>query len=554
VLKEEDDMMKKMIIYIIIIVSILSGKTEAQINCDLTIDENVFDINGNDLDYQPGSVICLKPGNKDYLLIENIHGTKENPVTLINSEGTVVINTDHYYGIKVSHCSYIKLSGNGSSKDKYGIRVERVGQGTGLSVGDLSTDVEVEFLEIANTAIAGVYAKTDPTCNDFSSTREKFTMYNFVMHDCYIHDVLDEGLYIGSSKYTGQVLYDCDTVVLPHVLIGTRIYNNIVERTGWDGIQVSSAEQDCEVYNNVIRHNSYVATPGQMSGMIIGGGSRCKVYNNKIYDGYGDGIDLFGIGFQKVFNNLLVRNGQDYNPDSSTDFKHGIYLGKVDDAVATDELNEIFNNTIVSPKSFGITYSNDQCPGKIFNNAILEPGYTEAGEKAFINITVQENLVEASNNYTSQDVYSARFVSVSEDNLDLQPDSPLVDNGFDISQHGIGFDIDNRTRPFHNFYDIGAYECQSPFISINEKFQERLIVYPNPANDHIKIAFDEPGEHSLIQVINLTGQIILTQQLQPNIKETNFSVSDFKNGNYLLVIKNDQIIFATTPLIIKHYD
>ena len=67
-------------------------------------------------------------------------------------------------------------------------------------------------------------------------------MYDLKIHDCYLHHIADEGFYIGSSKYTGQTIYQCDEiVVLPHIIEGVSIYDNIVENTGWDGIQVSSA-------------------------------------------------------------------------------------------------------------------------------------------------------------------------------------------------------------------------------------------------------------------------------------------------------------------------
>ncbi len=51
----------------------------------------------------------------------------------------------------------------------------------------------------------------------------------------------------------GQTVYHCnDTVVLPHILKGVKVYNNVLENTGWDAIQVSSATSDCEIYNNLI--------------------------------------------------------------------------------------------------------------------------------------------------------------------------------------------------------------------------------------------------------------------------------------------------------------
>ncbi|PJB59012.1 MAG: hypothetical protein CO098_05705, partial [Bacteroidetes bacterium CG_4_9_14_3_um_filter_41_19] len=241
--------MKKLLIIGLLV--IFAGYMEGIAQCDTLIPADVFFIDGTPQQFQPGSTVCLQGGSKDYLYLKNIHGTADNPITFINSGGAITIETNHYYGIKIANCSFIRLTGSGDNEISYGIQVLRVDNGAGISVTELSTDVEIDYVEIANTDIAGVYAKSEPDCL-FNSTRDKFTMYNFWLHDCYLHDIADEGLYIGSSKYTGQTI-NCngkDTTVFPHVIIGARIYNNIVENTGWDGIQVSSAQSNCQVFGN----------------------------------------------------------------------------------------------------------------------------------------------------------------------------------------------------------------------------------------------------------------------------------------------------------------
>ncbi len=514
--------------------------------CDVEVPPETFVIDGSHGDIHPGNVVCIKGSSKDFLLIRNVNGTAQMPVEFINKDGAVVINTDNYYGIKISHSSFIKVSGTGTDSIQYGFQVQRVGGGTGLAVGDLSSDVEIENMEISNTPIAGVYAKTDPTCNDFSSTRDKFTMYNFKFHDCYVHDVADEGLYIGSSKYSGQHLTgDCDTLVYPHVLVGTRVYNNIIENTGWDGIQVSSAEHDCKIYNNIIRHDSYEGHNGQMSGILIGGGTRADVYNNKIYDGKGDGIDLFGLGSMRVFNNLIVRAGKTYMPDDPVAFKHGMYLGKA--VTEPGEPNKIYNNTIVSPKSFGITYANDESNmGYILNNAVLNPGYTDAGDNAFYNIKVDSSQITFTNNYSSNNIEDAEFMDFLTDDYDLKPTSPLIDNGLDMTSEGLVFDIDNRIRPFHNFTDMGAYECQDPTISVKNIHTEKMTVYPNPANRVVYIGGYGNNPLLKLKVISLNGTIFKEAK---NVSK--MGIYNLPNGLYRISVTSKTAI-KSLPLVIIH--
>ena len=110
-----------------------------------------------------------------------------------------------------------------------------------------------------------------------------------------------------------------------------------------------------------------------MSGILIGGGAKCDCYNNKIFDGKGDGIDIFGLGFMKIYNNLIVRAGRTFKPNEPTEYKHGIYVGEV--VNSPNATFKLFNNTIVSPKSSGIKYSNQEAAmGYIKNNIIANPG------------------------------------------------------------------------------------------------------------------------------------------------------------------------------------
>ena len=351
---------------------IISFNLLAQKDCHYTITPTNPYFDGSAV--AAGSTICLEAGNYNYLHLKNLKGTAAKPITIVN-DGKVVINTDHYFGIKIAGCQHVKLIAE-SVSGSYGIAVLRVAGGAGLSIDELSSDIEVAGLEIANTKIGGIYAKTEPDCS-LTSIRENFTMYNLIVRDCYLHDIADEGMYIGSSKYTGQEI-TCNgstTTVLPHVIEGVQVYNNIVERTGWDGIQVSSATKNCRIYNNIIRHDSQSETVWQMSGILIGGGSTCDCYNNQIYDGKGDGIDVLGKGTSRIYNNLIVRAGKSYDPSNTTNHKHGIYVGPSPDGTVANYY--ILHNTIVSPKSDGIYYNNSNTNVNLLaNNLIVAPGTT----------------------------------------------------------------------------------------------------------------------------------------------------------------------------------
>lgn len=531
----------------------------SQVTCTIEIANDIFIIDGAAA-INPGDVVCLLPGNKDYLLLRDIQGTEAQPITIINKGGAVIIDTDHFYGIKFDNCKHVIFSGNGQDGVQYGIQVKRVAQGCGMSVDNMSTNIEIEFVEISYTAIAGIYAKTDPYHGDCDNliTRDKFTMYDLKIHDCYLHDIDDEGLYIGSSKYTGQTIYDCDEIIVfPHVIIGVEIYNNLIENTGWDGIQVSSAPDDCNIHNNIIRNDSYAGHYGQMSGILIGGGSKCDCYNNKIYDGKGDGIDVFGMGFMKIYNNLIVRPGRTFEPGNPTAFKSGIYIGHVPDALSPGATFKIYNNTIISPKSYGVTYNNNQATmGYVANNLITDPGYLIIiGNDAYVNLMVGNEKVTQNNNFLRSNNSSPRFIDANNNDFDLEPNSAAVNYGTSLTTEGITFDIDNRFRPFHTYFDAGAYECHHPYAAIDEHNIQMGTPYPIPAKDYLNIPVNL-GMNGEVHVVftSLTGKMVFNKIFnESQVVGDNVIVdlTSLQTGKYIISITTENQSINKTALIVK---
>jgi len=553
-------MRKKTLAYrfiVFIAILLVIEQLQAQ-NCTLSLRTDQNYIVGSAFNIQPGDVVCFEAGSKDFIQLKDIHGTAENPVTFINKGGVVTINTDHYFGIKIGNCSYIIFRGDGSSKDNYGFQIKRVAGGAGLSVDDKSTDIEVSHIEISNTAIGGLYAKTDPTCDNYQNVdRDHFTMYNFSFHDCYIHDVANEGMYIGNSHYSGITLPGCETTVYPHTLKGVHIYNNIVENTGWDGIQVSSADSNCQIYNNRIHFDSQSEAPGQMSGILIGGGSKCTVYNNRITDGKGDGIDVFGLGNMSIFNNLIVNAGMNFQPNDPNKLKHGIYVGTV--ITEQGAILGLYNNTIINPKSFGITLTNTQVQNnRIINNLISEPGkFQENGDLAYINSNVPENRIEKSNNYTTNDNQDVHFVSFNSGNYDLSPDSPAVNYGTNLSAEGVTFDILDRSRPFHAYFDAGAFESHDPTAGI---FQHTatdvtlLHIFPNPLSKKLNINLELSHPQNIKMVlVNQSGQKLFSKTLiitDNQIHKYSINLPVLPGGIYFLQVKTVKGISQRSLIII----
>lgn len=71
-----------------------------------------------------------------------------------------------------------------------------------------TSDFEISYVEITDTGFAGLVAKTDnnqnlpcsPADGQLCSSMTDYTMRNVKIHDLYIHDVLSEGMYLGSTQ------------------------------------------------------------------------------------------------------------------------------------------------------------------------------------------------------------------------------------------------------------------------------------------------------------------------------------------------------------------
>ncbi len=160
----------KAALFIIIIGMLSSSSLKAQqCNCDHVISPpevratSVF-VDGDKLQVKPGQTICLKSGFYMQIRFVRIFGEPGKPVTIINCGGPVQIGDSTTYGqwyaADIVNCKYIRLTGSGNNEYKYGITLGKSGD-SGLKIGGLSTDTEIDHVEIANTGFAGILAKTD---------------------------------------------------------------------------------------------------------------------------------------------------------------------------------------------------------------------------------------------------------------------------------------------------------------------------------------------------------------------------------------------------------
>jgi hypothetical protein len=365
-------------------------------------------------------------------------------------------------------------------------------------------------------------------------------------------------MYIGSTKYFGQhITYrGKDTLLFPHLLHNVDISFNKIINTGWDGIQLSSASQDAVIHDNMILNDSYRDYPNQMSGIMVGGGTKADCYNNYISGGHGCGIVLASLGGQRIFNNIIINAGKKFYPSDLTQMVHGIYVDDI--TVEMDSSFYIFNNLIYQPKSDGIRFRSLLSKNnKIANNVIIKPGnygYYDTlntsfnPQDAFIMLTDKNISVDTFSNQWSMNCNNLGFTDTLTYDFTLLPSSPLIDAGADLTSYGILFDIYNYTRPYGTAYDIGPFEFNAVYLKTQKNSKKSTInIFPNPASTSLIIHSSIPLTNPEISIFNISGQEVKTDTASVRTISP-FSVfvdvESLKNGIYFIRIVNGRIVFV----------
>ncbi len=453
-----------------------------------------------------GDSLLLEAGQHKPTRFDNITGDSLRPLVICNSDHLVTISNpiDGYYGLSFKKCRYIKLSGANNASLVYGILVTGIPAGSAVSIGDFSSNFEVERVVIDDVGSSGIVAKTDPDCENYESYKS-FVMFDLRFHHNLIRKVGNEGFYIGNTGYregAGIPLSCKDPIVskhiLPHKIVGVNVYANIVDSTGWDAIQVSATE-NAEIFDNYITHDSYARYPNQQSGIMIGEPtSRAHIYNNIIRNGWGNAIQVFGTGIH-IYNNVIIyrrAKGTEASDSKSPSYAsspiHAIYINdKVCEDKSVQRLPHIvaFNTIIVGmhyvpgiPFPQGIDVSNNRYirGSMILQNLVvidtLNPVKKKAtwklipGDPKSREIPIPLNFINPGKskmnfmglNMCCNKIARMKFSDPAKHDFSLRKNSPAVDPVFGRQNMPlpsfIMIDYLHVKRPQGKTEDFGAYE------------------------------------------------------------------------------------------------
>lgn len=367
-----------------------------------------------------GDTLEIPSGWTNHLHFIDVTGANGSPITITNPSDakisiTETMSASPWGSIAFARCRYIVLDGSNYASETYGIYVENGRFGIRINQTE---DLEIKYVEITSAGIQWQDGAWDAAED----------VENLQVHHCYIHDVSGEGIYLGKSHWVSTVhpsLKDC------------KIYSNIIENCGWDGIQLCGADEGTnEVYKNYCKNLGTAGVSGQISGIIFPPGTTGDIYRNTVINAYGSGIYIQGAAKQvDIHDNVIA--------DSGT---YGISVNTAQSG------NSIINNTVVNRDPNQTTwqgiYTSGANVGEIRYNLVVGSG--KAGQISNSYSVNQDNL-------TSNSISGMYFENTDATNFRLTVNSPPRDYS---SNHGYSTtDHDNKVRPCAGTApDVGAHE------------------------------------------------------------------------------------------------
>ena len=359
-----------------------------------TVPGEIYRPNGSG--WKGGDTVKITGTNYSAIEFYNIAGDPCRPIVIM----PLTTVTTPVFRIN-GNSRYLKIWGGSTA---YGIKVT-----PGAIAITKSHHIEVNNVECSGGSV-GVYAKQDVVYSDTSTWHPNYRMTKLSFKNMWIHDIDGEGMYIGITQPDGLTVTSTysglDTVIRPVRLDSVEVSNCIVERTGWDGIQLSNARNGNKIINNTVRDFGLLNISVQQAGIILGGNCNGDVSGNTIKRGTGTGIQIFGYGVINVSNNILDSCG--YNGVTNPNGTLGLQTIYANDYIINSESNpkqtmNIFGNAVNRPLTSGgifvTDYLNNSYPSSIYNNTFCIPNAPGNWQSVYIKALVPGSTV--SNNTLS---------------------------------------------------------------------------------------------------------------------------------------------------------
>lgn len=247
---------------------------------------------GPDYNVLPGDTVKINGSTVNStmdFIIGNLHGCPGQPIIIkpINAQAVIgtlkLANTGE--GVGNNKVSYVHVDGTGIAGQEFGFKMRQF-------VAYTAHHIEVNNVWADNSGQVSFALSTYENATPKSLDRMFPVHYSrgMYIHDNKITGGVNEGMYIGPSTPVTYVGYS-DPINAR--MDSIYVYNNQIDSTGQDGIQISSGN-NVWVFNNYLDRPAKNNVTGHGTGISIGSGTRGKVWNNIVRRAANQGLLVSG--------------------------------------------------------------------------------------------------------------------------------------------------------------------------------------------------------------------------------------------------------------------
>lgn len=474
--------------------------------CDHLVGFDVGLVDGDD--FSPGDIVCVAAGTRTQLIFENVNGTAEEPIQIVNCGGLVTINAPFSdFGLEFRSSEHFVVDGGYESGIDYGFKLMNATE-KGMSFINLTRFFAVKNIEVTGVVGPAFELKDEPR-RDLTANEGYYIAEDLVFEDCYIHDSR-EGFMIGHPNFHEGVFDETCGMLFPYEVKNLSIKNCIISNiTGGDGIKVYGSSGKIASVSIADIHGN---------GIAAGTRSCLEIDANEIRRTHFYGVRANGFSDHKIRNNVFEDNSGVGVGSVWVEFFSPMGGGSYDNKL------EFRHNTAINAGSYHLMIANpDGATANCFieNNLFAESSVPESFWSSFgpqFNFEETE-FIHVSNNLYESSRSDFDFVDAETGDFRLTHESIAVNAGVVKS---IEADNLGQIRNLAGAPDLGAYEYVpepiSHFGSIN-----LVGLY---VNDFRYILGDEAAETQLLEFAQDSGFNYL---LLYNLAYIHYNIADLED-------------------------
>ena len=113
------------------------------------------------------------------------------------------------------------------------------------------------------------------------------------------------------------------------------------------------------------------------------------------------------------------------------------------------------------------------------------------------------------------------------------------------------FVMKDRIDAIRAMFLADSTSCGGTFTSVKETetIKNKIVIFPNPANEIITVSCSAPAKEQLIELFNVNGQKVLSESLNNTSGKTEIDVNALSSGIYFIRISNRKEIIYVQKII-----